>query len=870
MSAKCLLSRLLLAGAATLSAVSGAMAAAPTAPAGFDIGKQAAINKPGRLFKWKTVIARAEVPVFKSFEGDERLADPPPTLGEVCYVAHDYNKPGTPRRFLIGRFDNDGDKFVSWVGWIDECNLLDEPRPLQVKAARDYLAATLPRDHPHAKKINSLLPDASREDFQSVTLKAVTHPERGKACFPKPVAPEDYDAALKSGNPLALQPFAFFYVFKVAVEPKGVFCLLGPRSSIELDGRTGDKFREQVSGWVDINSLILWTTREAFEYRLEPAALDTRRSSKRPIELYASDRDLRDWAQWELGGRRGDSPAKPIFSEELDSAKAPATMTKPWLPHWMRYPIISSYNLQGQTATPPAGVSGKWLGYQLCMLGSTEGGGGGTGAPDIEENKKRLNDAVAQMNVFELVLIIDTTGSMEILFEPLKKAVVELVKELKNKAAVERDNLEKIQLRVAVVLYKDHESKGEYYLTKDSNDFFDVMGTPGMEAFERWIETEVKSQGGGGNPLEEPFEGIKTAVSKFLSVDGAGKHTKGAARVCMVLGDGGNNDSGTSPLSKLTLDDVSKMLDVVGTENVGGQARNLAKIQVHSVLTLHDEGYRSSPQAKQWEQHMPELARLTGANSQAFVLNDGTRGEAVKKLTDVLNTAMEVRREIMHKELEAIRAGVSSAGGGATGGGGAAAGAATVIGKDRLAEILGKDEVDKLSAGLSKAFFSVVNAAEQVPGESEQLSRLKLCILLTEQEFLRIQTVCQLMGTGLEDELTRNTLTGSGETVRNKIKELVIKAMLTAFGENPTPAKMSELMKKSLPEVQRETSGLPVQFGCLKKLPEDEAQLKKMTSDLKFKAGGLLQVISGKRDRFFPAGVATGENHIWVYKDELP
>ncbi len=855
----------------TGAGISELWAAAPDLPPGRDLSKPAPLNMPGKIIKWRAVIARSDLPVYQSFEGTGRIAEAPPGLGEVCYVAHDHNRPGSPRRLLLGRFEKDGEQFVSWVGWVDECYVLDEARPLQVKAAREYLRTVMPPSHPMAKRVNTLLPDASREDYQNVTLKAVTHPERGKACFPRPVAAEEYEAALKTGKALPLQPFAFFYVFKVAVEPKGVYCLLGPRSDVQLDGIPGEKLRDQVSGWVDINSLILWTTREAFEYRLEPAALQSRVAGRRPIELYASDKDLRDWAQWELSGRKGPSAVKPIFSEELDHSKAPAFMLQPWPAEWMRYPILSSYNLQGQARTPPPGISGRWLGYQLCMLGSTEGTGaygGGAGAPDIEESKKRLNAAVARMNVFELVLVIDTTGSMRPVFDPLKKAVVEMVRGLKARALSERDELEKIQLRVGVVLYKDFKDQDSEYLTKTSNEFFDVMSTAGTDAFEKWMDTEVKD-GGGGDGLEEPYEGIAAAVKQFLTPgDSQSRHTSGAARVCMVFGDAGNHDKRGN--TRLDGRDVLNLLQPVATGDRGGAG--LAKVQLHTVMTNLRPNHGVTPEAVQWKRQMPDLARQSGGTAhEVDFKDDAATAAAVERLGAALNTAIEARRALMRKELEAIRNGFGTSAGASGGGGTGSVGAApTVISRDRLGEILGKDEVARLTTGLSKAFFSVVNAVEQVPGESEEKSRLKLSILLTEQEFIRIQSVCQILGVGLEDEISKGDLGRGGEKIETKIKDLVIKCMLAAFGETPTAGKVGALMAKSLPDIQLECSGLPVQFGCLKKLPRDEDELKKMARVLKQKAGGLLQIISTKRERFFAAGVATGEKHIWVYREELP
>ncbi len=841
----------------------------------------AAIKKPKTILPWKVIVSRTELPVYTGAEGDELLMGAEaPKFGDVCYVAHDSNKPGTPRRLLLGRFNRDGEEFASWVGWVSEAHVLDEPRPMQVKAARELLQAGLPKDHPLAKKVANLLPDASREDYKNVTLKAVTHPERGKLAFSRPVAPDEYaKVAAMPDQATQLQPFAFFYVFKVSVEPKGVYCLLGPKSELLFEeSRVGEKFKEQVSGWVDIDSLILWTTREAFEYHLNKAPLETRRGSNRPAELYATDKDLKDWAQWELGGRKGDAPVKPVHTEELDATKAPPYMTKPWPPHFMRYPILSSYPLQGQTAMPPAGIEGKWMGYQLCMLGTVDGAGGAAApaAVNIEEMKKKMNDAVKQLRVFELVLVIDTTDSMGPVFGPLKKAVVELVKELKNKAALEKDELKKIELRVAVVLYKDFPEQESEYLTKDSDKYFDVMAEGGMEEFERWMETEVKESGGGDLP-EEPFEGVAKAVSKFLILNDSGsRHAAGAAPVCMVFGDAGNHEKGGK--TKYSTEDILSMLQPAGSGTVQGRKRNLAKIQLHSILCLLHKGHKNAEEAKLWDRQLPELAAKTGGTTHDVDFVDAAaKAEAVGKLLTALNAAMDARRDLMKEELAAIQRGfgvVPGADPGMTGGpdmGAPAAGAAELkISKDRLVEILGKDEVEKLTKGLSKAFFSPIHAVEQVPGESEQLARLKLCILLTEQELLRVQSVCQLLGTGLEDELTREGLGGAGEKIEAKIKELIIKTMLTAFGETPTPAKLSELMKKSLPEVQRETNTLPVQFGCLKNLPKDEAGLRKLATELKVKAGGLLQVISGKRERFFPAGVATGENHIWTYKEELP
>src|SRR5437763_1201525 len=105
----------------------------PTLPEGKDWSKPVAIAKPKIVGKWRAVICREDCPVYKAAEGDEKLAGDAPKFGDLYYVAHEQKSPGKPHRFLVGDFGGDGSTFAKWVGWIDECYVLDSPLPVHVK-----------------------------------------------------------------------------------------------------------------------------------------------------------------------------------------------------------------------------------------------------------------------------------------------------------------------------------------------------------------------------------------------------------------------------------------------------------------------------------------------------------------------------------------------------------------------------------------------------------------------------------------------------------------------------------------------------------------------------------------------------------------
>ncbi len=847
----------------------------PTFPPGKDLSTPKPMKKPGTIAAWHAVITRDAPTIYKSFDGEEVYPSPSLKFGDSSYVVHSHESAsGKPSRILLAKFSGEGTTFDSWIGWIDPNYVVDRSEPLKVKPAREALIKAVPKGHPYYDRIQRSFPDASREDFQNVTLKAVTHPERGKACFPRPVSPEEYEKLAKTDQAIALQPFAFFYVYAIAVEPKNVYCLLGSRGNISLtEGYVGDKLRQQLVGWVELDSLMLWTTREAFEYNLEEPVLKSRRGNKSPIELYSTSKDLKDWAAWALDGRKGGNPIKPIYIEELDPAKAPPWMQKTWDGRWMRYPILSSYPLQGQgvAESPVSGINGKWLGYQLCVLGNTKSSGGG-GTADIEEMKKKINDAVKATRVFDLVIVLDTTASMGPVFAPLKEGVVKMVEELKRRAGSEKDELERIQIRVAVVQYKDFPIQDSEFLTKDSGDYFDVMTDAGLNEFKEYVGA-IKD-GGGGDELEEPFEGITLAVKKFLSLKDS-KHTPGAARVMLVLGDAGNHEKDPSNDkigTRLTFEDVLKQLDPLGEDSIGRQKKAVAKIQLHSVMTFlfENDDKKQREGLKKWEAQIHELARKTGGTTHELNFVDKDKAEeATNRMVDALSAALEVRRSLLRKELEELRLSFGATPDGKASG---AAAASLMLAEARLEELLGKDELARIRKSLSQAFFTEVHTVEQIPTETEQLARLRLCVLLSDTEFLKIGTVTQILAEGLDSELMKGGLAGdSGEKIEAKIKELVIRTMLIAFGEDVTPARVESLKKKPFGEIQKEVNQLPVQFNILKTQPSTEAQLKKMIEQLKDKAAKMREINNSQRNiRMFNAGVATGEPHIWLYKHELP
>src|SRR5262245_31318336 len=83
----------------------GRAADTPTFPPGMDFSKPAALQQPGKIVKWKAVIARDAVPVFKSFEGDDKLDAGGLKFGDVTYVVHANTPADKPHRYLLGRFN---------------------------------------------------------------------------------------------------------------------------------------------------------------------------------------------------------------------------------------------------------------------------------------------------------------------------------------------------------------------------------------------------------------------------------------------------------------------------------------------------------------------------------------------------------------------------------------------------------------------------------------------------------------------------------------------------------------------------------------------------------------------------------------------
>ena len=290
-----------------------------------------ALKKPDKIIPWKAVIARRNAPVYDAAVGGRRLAGRKATFGEAAYVAAVSDAPTGSRRYLLGRFADDGDEFRDWIGWIDEGDFVDEEKPLRVARIPALLGRILPKDHPQSGPTRLALAAATGPDFANVPLKVIPHPT---GTWPGLARPVPFDPAAAAPDELKIADFGprpFAYVYKIAVDPAGVYLLVGRQSELSLDeGFTGDRFRDQLVGWVDVRATIPWTTREAFEFRLEPAALASRRKAARPIELYATAEALKGYAAWERADRKGDAPVKPAFREDLDPKTAPEDMAAPW------------------------------------------------------------------------------------------------------------------------------------------------------------------------------------------------------------------------------------------------------------------------------------------------------------------------------------------------------------------------------------------------------------------------------------------------------------------------------------------------------------------------------------------------------------
>lgn len=845
-------------------------------PAGVKTGKRPTTTK-GEL--WRVVIVTDCFQSYADPRGPKKFDLPEngrPKFGDVVYVMAEDDK---AHRNLLARFERN--KFVKYLGWADRTWLLDHPlgtiAALTVASAREQLKQQLKQGGDRAEwrtKSRDLLPRTDSGQFLKIPLKAVTHPERGPYCFQHPLPQGDERAAIAAQRGIALQPFGFYHVYKIILQGDGhPFCLVAPKPQTAELKEEADTVSD-LAGWVDTDNLVLWTSREAFEFNLSNEAFAARKRSKNPITMFRTREHLERWLDptaRNTDGKVIDSLGKPIeyFQEDL------GRKGKEWDAAWMRFPIFEGYNLPN-----------KRKGYRIAALGQRKGFPP-LSQKQIETYRLQVQRTLENMRVIELVLVVDLTNSMQPVFEPLKKATVTMIEQLQ-KVEAGRPEPERIHLRVGVVGYRDFTDDPKAPpLLEDGSKYFEMRSAQGLREFGEYMDS-LKA-GGGGDLPEQPFEGIDWALRKYLRSGDDSLHQGNAAAIAVVLGDAGNHDeakgtynyndgrkdTGAKPKAARRTLTTADMLSGNRLKPLGQVgSMQTAEVTLHAVFTetaLSREWEKKDITGRPktlWDAQMPGLARNTGGTSHFVPFVVGQSGkvdpEDIKKglraLEKVLSDAVEARRKLIAQQMEVIRAQVS---------GEQPIGPILNLTEAIIEQTISEKEWEQIKKGLASTCFIPFHTMADFPDKTGKIPWMRTCVLLTRDEFLDIRNSCKWLYIKL-DKLNKKA------NPNVKYNEALVLIMQAAFGGEDLDLeeirKLSKEYTKNPRELQKKLSALPVLFRCLEHPKPNAAAIRRMSERLKRCTDAFDRILSEDRDkrRFFQNAFGKGETYIWIDADILP
>jgi hypothetical protein len=796
--------------------------------------------------EWVAAVLSDDLPVYRTAAGAGQLPGPGPKFREVVHILAENR---VPRRFLAARFEPGSRKFKGLIGWLDADWVMDDPTPLTVKAARATLQTCWPERSPERDLLDRMLPPADPADTgaDDNRLKAVSHPTRGNFAFYRPVKAADFTAKAESaraedGTPI--QRFAFYYVARVVVRGSEAFAVLSARSEFSLHEPDAGG-RLPLLGVVPLSNVVLVPSRLGPVPNFDPKAYAERMTRSDPVTLYGTEAQAEAAAR----GLDRDRTGKPVVAEAVEAVR-PAD--KPPAP----VPASSVGYLVLKTTTHP-GPDGKPVKTYTLAAPATANGpeaeAGGVHDESLEKDRKKLLDATLQMRTVELVFVIDATGSMSSVFEQVLDAVKRYITQLQKSEAA-RDDMDRINLRVGVVLYKDRCDGPD--LVQHSPDYFDVMDPKGagMAAFGDYMAYAKRRCGGGGDPLERPFDGLRRAGEYFFGRSAGSKHLSGAATVAIVMGDVGNHPAVAE--DDLTAD---KVVNLLSDRDAAGQ---FPRVVVHPVLVKWAPDHPLQP----WTDQMQKLADGTGGVPTAMDFHGPA--DIPYRLTEHLQRTIDARRALAAKEREGIARMFARTGDGD--------GTPVLrldvnerMGKARLEEIIPPADLEAIRKRLGGTVFAFLHTPERRPGDTRP--RWQHRVLLTKKEIERLKVKFDELADDLNRRLGR--VPGGGDRKPDQAyAEMLMQTLVIVLGDRALTAE-DRLKWRTAPwsDIEAALTKLPIRLDCLKDLKRDgltKNDLVAVRDKLRDSVAKLTEAL--EKQPPIPGVVATGDLHLAIDPTTLP
>ena len=823
-------------------------------------------DQPG--VKWNAYVVTEKINIYKQWNDPDPIPDPTvaarPSFGDIISIIEKkLSDKGDRCLIAVFKTEKEFNKYtlVNFYGWVDAEDLLDRQNPVSVQQARDYMRDNIKVGTGLFKELARMLPKAADERYANVLLKAITHPQRATVAFKKLVPLEDSEKPEIKATGSELQKFGFYYVIQIRTVGDNFYCLLSsaPAILVPAANEHSDAFVDMVLGWAEFRNLTLWTTREGFEYNLDAPAREARQKAGKPITLYSR----------QLGN---DGTPDPNASVVVKENFAKEFWTRKMAPDANRYLILDTFPITWPSAAPDKS-SGKC--YKLCIPGEITKGVGGENVASVpiegrsdtlDADKEKAISTLQAFKVFELVLVVDRTGSMQPAYGPLKDAVKMLVQRItKQEGDIKIAGGIGLKLRIAVVGFWDYPGWDSPKLVEDTGKFFEVTeNEKDLKDLEDYIDG-MDGKGGGDTP-EEPFEGINTAIEKFLSTN-SGKHTPGASRMIFLVGDAGNHHKQSDRPTRFDENDILKLINVFREEGKEAQKTSVALTTFNAVFTTMQASDKTDAGAKElWDTQMPIIAKATGGENfeEDFTATGVTVETHAQNLLNCLNKSVEIQRKQV-KELQdaAMREGTHSA--------------IDEKAAKMLEEIMSAEDWARIKKNMNQIVPVFVYGTNREPQDDQE--RLDTRILLTQPEASKLQNACANLADRIESELIKMKV--GGADVEKQVKRAVITAMVAVMGEQSAGDtdpehkkeagvdKVEALMGLPMSEVQKRISVLPVRFGLLEREVKNAEEALNLAKDLRARSKTIQTVLDPSVRRLVRMG-ADAIIHVWMKPEELP
>ena len=312
------------------------------------------------------------------------------------------------------------------------------------------------------------------------------------------------------GEPLGnIQVLRFLFVYETFPS-----CSDKPTSVLvaEKPVLTGEK---DLLGWIPINRITLWDTREALELNFDAVAQANREAKNLPANVFQNLQSAYNYA-----GPKNKHNAKTLKKRRISAENF---SEKYWPPEILRYPILRRIDMKNLKTDERDDI------YEIGFIGNTIK----LGAED-EKYKGEISrgEAAGQQQALELtfqsftkldmLFVVDATSSMGPYLKAVADAIENAMQSISSSYSADWD------IRFAGAIYRDYEDER-------SNGLFDHRDlTPDQNSVAEFYR-KVKDRSADTDYPEALFYGLKNAIS-------ATHFRAQSMRYVVLISDAGNHD----------------------------------------------------------------------------------------------------------------------------------------------------------------------------------------------------------------------------------------------------------------------------------------------------------------------------------------